>query len=155
MSARVDQLADQIEGQKIRPAEPELIQRTLGARPGSLGAVGRRDLYVVADEAPTEAQAAFLAMLRQSRVKLGLVLETIAEKEGLTVTQDDFNSEIVRLASELKMPAADLVKIGSSLAPLVLMQSADIDEMERDLSAMSGFCRETGHSPREICIVSY
>ena len=44
-------LIDQIEGQKIRPAEPELIQRTLGARPGSLGAVGRPDLYVVADEA--------------------------------------------------------------------------------------------------------
>ena len=39
------------------------------------------------------------------RVKLGLVLETIAEKEGLTVTQDDLNAEIVRLASDLKMPA--------------------------------------------------
>jgi trigger factor len=45
------------------------------------------------------------------RVKLGLVLEAIAEKEGLTVTQDDFNVEIMRLASELKMPAADLVKM--------------------------------------------
>ena len=45
------------------------------------------------------------------RVKLGLVLETIAEKEGLTVTQDDLNAEIMRLASELKMPAADLVKM--------------------------------------------
>jgi len=45
------------------------------------------------------------------RVKLGLVLEAIAEKEGLTVTQDDFNTEIMRLASELKMPAADLVKM--------------------------------------------
>jgi trigger factor len=45
------------------------------------------------------------------RVKVSLVLEAIAEKEGLTVTQDDFNTEIVRLASELKMPAADLVKM--------------------------------------------
>ena len=45
------------------------------------------------------------------RVKLGLVLEAIAEKEGLTVTQDDLNAEIMRLASELKMPAADLVKM--------------------------------------------
>ena len=45
------------------------------------------------------------------RVKLGLVLETIAEKEGLTVTQDDLNAEIMRLASELKMPANDLVKM--------------------------------------------
>ena len=45
------------------------------------------------------------------RVKLGLVLEAIAEKEGLTVTQDDFNAEIMRLASELKVPATDLVKM--------------------------------------------
>jgi trigger factor len=59
-----------------------------------------------------------LAHLRQEhrneaarRVKLGLVLETIAEKEGLTVTQDDLNAEIMRLASELKMPANDLVKM--------------------------------------------
>jgi trigger factor len=45
------------------------------------------------------------------RVKLGLVLEAIAEKEGLTVTQEDLNAEIMRLASELKMPAGDLVKM--------------------------------------------
>ncbi len=59
-----------------------------------------------------------LAQLRQEhrneasrRVKLGLVLETIAEKEGLKVTQEDLNAEIVRLSSDLKMPAADLVKM--------------------------------------------
>jgi trigger factor len=45
------------------------------------------------------------------RVKVSLILEAIAEKEGMTVTQDDFNAEIMRLASELKMPAADLVKM--------------------------------------------
>ena len=45
------------------------------------------------------------------RVKVSLVLEAIADKEGMTVTQDDFNAEIVRLASELKIPAADLVKM--------------------------------------------
>jgi trigger factor len=45
------------------------------------------------------------------RVKLGLVLETIAEKEGLTVTQDDLNAEIVRLASDLKMSPDELVKM--------------------------------------------
>jgi trigger factor len=59
-----------------------------------------------------------LARLRQEhrdeaarRVKVSLVLEAIAEKEGLSVTQDDFNAEIMRLASELKMPTADLVKM--------------------------------------------
>jgi trigger factor len=45
------------------------------------------------------------------RVKVSLVLEAIAEKEGLTVTQEDFNAEILRLASELKMPTAELVKM--------------------------------------------
>lgn len=44
-------LVDQIEGQQIRPADADHILRTLGARPGSLGAVGRSDLYVIADEA--------------------------------------------------------------------------------------------------------
>jgi trigger factor len=68
-----------------------------------------------AQESPGTAD---LASLRQEhrdeaarRVKVSLVLEEIAEKEGLTVTQDDFNAEIMRLASELKMPAADLVKM--------------------------------------------
>lgn len=45
------------------------------------------------------------------RVKVSLVLEAIAEKERLTVTQEDFNAEIVRLASELKIPTAELVKM--------------------------------------------
>ncbi len=51
-----DQLAeqkviDQIEGELIRPAEPDEIKAALGASPGSLGAVGVTDLFVVADEA--------------------------------------------------------------------------------------------------------
>jgi len=45
------------------------------------------------------------------RVRVSLVLEAIAEKEGLTVTQDEFNAEIMRLASELKMQAVELVKM--------------------------------------------
>ncbi len=45
------------------------------------------------------------------RVKAGLILETIAEKEGLSVSQDDLNNEVTRLASELRVPIADLVKM--------------------------------------------
>ena len=67
------------------------------------------------EEAPgTEDLTSLRQELREEaarRVKLGLILEAIAEKEGLTVTQDDLNAEIMRLASELKMPAADLVKM--------------------------------------------
>lgn len=45
------------------------------------------------------------------RVKVGLILEAIAEKEGLSVSQEDMNNEVGRLASELRVPVADLVKM--------------------------------------------
>ncbi|TKS60482.1 MAG: trigger factor [Nitrospira sp.] len=45
------------------------------------------------------------------RVKVGLILEAVAEKEGLSVSQEDLNNEVTRLASELRVPMADLVKM--------------------------------------------
>jgi trigger factor len=45
------------------------------------------------------------------RVKAGLILEAIAEKEGLSVSQEDLNNEVTRLAIELRVPMADLVKM--------------------------------------------
>lgn len=47
----------------------------------------------------------------QRRVKVGLILEAIAEKEGISVGQEDLNHEVSRLASELRVPVADLVKM--------------------------------------------
>ena len=59
-----------------------------------------------------------LAKLRQDnraeaerRVKVGLILEAVAEKEQLTVTQEDLDNEVRRLASELKIGQAELVKM--------------------------------------------
>jgi trigger factor len=59
-----------------------------------------------------------LAKLRQEnrdeaarRVKVGLILEAVAEKENLTVTQEDINNEIRRLATELKIDENELVKM--------------------------------------------
>jgi trigger factor len=59
-----------------------------------------------------------VAQLRQQnreeamrRVKVGLILEAVADKEHLSVTQDDLNNEIHRLATELRMPHGDLVKM--------------------------------------------
>jgi trigger factor len=69
---------------------------------GNQEAAGTEDLTSIRQQNREEASR---------RVKLGLVLEAIAEKEGLTVTQDDLNAEILRLATELKMPPADLVKM--------------------------------------------
>jgi trigger factor len=45
------------------------------------------------------------------RVKASLILEAIAEKEGLSVSQDDLNNEVTRLATELRVPMADLLKM--------------------------------------------
>jgi prolyl-tRNA synthetase len=43
-------LFDQVEAEEIRPAETAEIRAALGASPGSLGAVGVSDLFVIADE---------------------------------------------------------------------------------------------------------
>ncbi len=47
----------------------------------------------------------------QRRVKIGLILEAIAEKEGLTVEEEDINAEIARLAGELKLAADELRRL--------------------------------------------
>jgi trigger factor len=65
-------------------------------------AVGQEYLKKVRDENRQEAER---------RVKVGLILEAVAEKEGLSVTQDDVNEEIARLATELRMQTAELVKM--------------------------------------------
>ena len=37
------------------------------------------------------------------RVKVGLILEAIVEREGLTVDEDDIAAELKRVSSELKL----------------------------------------------------
>jgi trigger factor len=45
------------------------------------------------------------------RVKVGMILEAIAEKEGISVSQEDLDAEIKRMAAELRMPEEDIRKI--------------------------------------------
>lgn len=45
------------------------------------------------------------------RVKVGLILEAIAEKEGLTVEQDDIQAELVRLSTELRLAPEELTRL--------------------------------------------
>jgi trigger factor len=78
------------------------VQQQQQRKGGAQESTGTEDLTRLRQEHRDEAAR---------RVRVSLVLEAIAEKEGLTVTQDEFNAEIMRLASELKMPAADLVKM--------------------------------------------
>ena len=44
-------VVDSVEAQEIRPASEPEIRAALGASPGSLGAVGVKDLYIIADHA--------------------------------------------------------------------------------------------------------
>jgi len=44
-------LLDNVEAENLRPASADEIQAALGAQPGSLGAVGAGELFVIADEA--------------------------------------------------------------------------------------------------------
>jgi trigger factor len=69
-------------------------------------------------EGASALETSDLAKLRQEnreeaarRVKVGLILEAVAEKEHLTVTQEDLDDEIRRLASELKIGQPELVKM--------------------------------------------
>jgi len=45
------------------------------------------------------------------RVKIGLVLEAIAEKEGLTVEQDDIQAEFQRLSQQLRIAPEELGRL--------------------------------------------
>ncbi len=46
----------------------------------------------------------------QRRVKVGMILEAIAEKEGITVDKEDVEAEIQRMAAELRISVEDIRK---------------------------------------------
>jgi trigger factor len=80
----------------------KLQARHRGNATGSLPAVDEEERKKIREEHRDEAHR---------RVKAGLILEAIAEKEGLSVNQEDLNNEVTRLATELRVPMADLVKM--------------------------------------------
>ena len=83
----------------IRQHMQQLERRGGAERVASLGA---EELAKLRQESRDEASR---------RVKVGLILEAIAEREQLTVTQDDVNQEIQRLSRELKIDQGELVKM--------------------------------------------
>jgi trigger factor len=91
----VERELDAIVRQKIQ-------ERQRGKATDPSPAVAAEDLKAIREEHREEAKR---------RVKVGLILEAIAEKEGLSVNQEDLNNEVSRLATELRLPAADLVKM--------------------------------------------
>ncbi|MBS0170560.1 MAG: trigger factor [Nitrospira sp.] len=47
----------------------------------------------------------------ERRVKVGLILEALAAKEGITVTNEDLTNEITRLASEVKLSVEEVTRM--------------------------------------------
>ena len=47
----------------------------------------------------------------ERRVKIGLILEAIADKEGLAVSNEELNAEIARLASEVKISVEEITRM--------------------------------------------
>jgi trigger factor len=47
----------------------------------------------------------------QRRVKVGMILEAIAEKEGIAVEQEDLDAEVRRMSAELRISAEEIAKI--------------------------------------------
>jgi trigger factor len=80
----------------------EMQQRERRAARGETAALDAEELAKLRQQSRDEAAR---------RVKVGLILETVAEKENLTVTQEDLNNEMHRLATELKVAQAELVKM--------------------------------------------
>lgn len=75
-------------------------QRRSGENPdGSTAAPRTEDIAKLQEEYRPEAER---------RVKVGLILEALAAKEGITVTNDDLNNEIARLAAEVKLSVDEI-----------------------------------------------
>ncbi len=47
----------------------------------------------------------------ERRVKVGLILEALAAKENITVTNEDLSSEITRLAAEVKLSVEEVTRM--------------------------------------------
>jgi trigger factor len=80
----------------------KLQERQRSKATAPIGTVEAGELKQIREERREEARR---------RVKVGLILEAVAQKEGLSVTKEDVNNEVSRLATELRLPVADVVKI--------------------------------------------
>ena len=95
-----------------------LIERELTALVRSSIERRRRQTGQTAEsEEPLQTQGEIKQLREQHlpeatrRVKLGLVLEAIAEREGLSVEEEDITAEIERLATDLKLSADEVRKL--------------------------------------------
>jgi len=96
-------------------APDTLVERELTAMVRHHLAVRRRQRGAAADFDDPGKRQEEIKRLREEhlpeatrRVKVGLILEAIADKERLTVEEEDVSAEIDRMASELKLSAEEV-----------------------------------------------
>jgi len=158
-------VVDQIEGEVIRPAEPDEIKAALGALPGSLGAVGVGDLFVVADEAlrgrtnmvtganEDDVHLRGVDIARDVTVGAWLDLREVEDGEGcplcgepLAVAKTIEVGHIFKLGTKYTEAMNATVLDGNGKAVPIVMGSYGIG-IERNMAAVV----ETNHDEAGIC----
>jgi prolyl-tRNA synthetase len=147
-------LLDQVEAETLRPAEAGEIRETLGASPGSLGAVGRSDLFVIADEALRGRRDMVTGanedgfhlrgvdIERDVDVKAWLDLREVNDGEGCPMCQTPFSvhktievGHIFKLGTEYSLAMGASVQDEKGESVPIVMGSYGIG-LERNLAAV-------------------
>ena len=158
-------LIDQVEAEEMRPALPEEIKAALGAFPGSLGAVGQGELFILADEALRGRRNMLTGanedgfhlrgvdIERDIEVKGWLDLREVKTGEGCPMCQTPFSvHKTIEVGHIFKLGAKYSLAMGASVqdekgesVPIV-MGSYGIG-LDRNLAAVV----ESNHDDNGIC----
>jgi prolyl-tRNA synthetase len=170
-------LFDQIEAAEFRPAEPGAIRAALGASPGSLGAVGVGDLYVIADEALRSRRDMVTGanedgfhlrgvdVDRDIDVKAWLDLREVKDGEGCPMCKEPFSvrktievGHIFKLGTKYSEAMGARVQDEKGESVAILMGSYGIG-LERNLAAVveanhdeNGICWPVNVAPYEVVV---
>lgn len=170
-------LVDQVEAGRIQAAEPAAIRTALGASPGSLGAVGVSDLFVIADEALRGGRGMVTGanedgfhlrgvdVERDIDVKAWLDLRTVVDGEGcpmcearLSVQKTIEVGHIFKLGTKYSEAMGAYVQDEKGASVPIVMGSYGIG-LERSLAAVveanhdeNGICWPVNVAPYEVVI---
>lgn len=170
-------LIDQVQSEAMRPAEIGEVKKLLGALPGSLGAVGRGELFVIADEAlrgrkdmVTGANEDGFHLRgvdvdRDIDVKGWLDLREVKDGEGCPQCQKPLSvyktievAHIFKLGTKYSEAMGAKVQSESGKSVYLVMGSYGIG-LERNLAAVveanhdeNGICWPMNIAPYEVCV---
>ena len=170
-------LIDQVESEALRPAEPGEIKGLLGALPGSLGAVGRSDLFVIADLALQGRRDMMTGanedgfhlrgvdVERDIEVKGWLDLREVRDGEACPMCQSPLSvyktievGHIFKLGTKYSEAMGATVQDEKGESVTLVMGSYGIG-LERNLAAVveanhdeNGICWPVNVAPYEVCV---